>query len=151
MKRWTWWPQLFLGLTFNWGVLMAWAATGGLLEPTTFVLYAACILWTLGYDTIYAHQDIQDDIRAGVKSTARLFGDQSKKIICGFYGGFIFLLLAAKVLAFPSPLIFFTLAVIIFYVVRMLKNWTPQSPQSSLESFKTNILIGWIILIALNF
>ena len=99
MKRITWWPQAFLGLTFNWGALVGWSAVTGGLELPALVLYAAGIVWTLGYDTIYAHQDKEDDARIGVKSTALRLGDASKIWIYGFYtltyGG----LLAAGLLA----------------------------------------------------
>ena len=73
-KRFTWWPQVFLGLAFNWGALLAWTAHRGQLDAPAVLLYAAGIAWTLYYDTIYAHQDIEDDALIGVKSTARLFG-----------------------------------------------------------------------------
>jgi len=76
-KRFTWWPQAFLGLAFNWGALLAWTAHTGRLELPAVVLYLAGISWTLFYDTIYAHQDIEDDALIGVKSTARLFGDRT--------------------------------------------------------------------------
>lgn len=78
-KRFTWWPQVFLGLAFNWGALLAWVAHTGSLHPAAFVLYLAGIAWTLFYDTIYAHQDTEDDALVGVKSTARLFADQSPR------------------------------------------------------------------------
>ena len=85
MKRITSWPQAWLGLTFNWGALLGWSAvTGGLSWPPV-VLYAGCILWTLGYDTIYAHQDKEDDALIGVRSTARLFGAQTKIWLVMFY------------------------------------------------------------------
>jgi 4-hydroxybenzoate polyprenyltransferase len=74
-KRFTWWPQVFLGFAFNWGALLAWTAHTGRLEAPAVVLYLAGIAWTLFYDTIYAHQDTEDDALIGVKSTARLFGD----------------------------------------------------------------------------
>lgn len=74
MKRLTWWPQLFLGLTFNLGAIIGWAATGAPLAPATFLLYAACLFWTLGYDTLYAVQDMHDDARVGIKSSARRVG-----------------------------------------------------------------------------
>ncbi|AKS47421.1 4-hydroxybenzoate polyprenyltransferase [Octadecabacter temperatus] len=74
-KRFTWWPQVFLGLAFNWGALLAWTAHTGSLGWPAVALYAAGIAWTLFYDTIYAHQDAEDDALIGVKSTARLFGD----------------------------------------------------------------------------
>ena len=76
-KRFTWWPQVFLGLAFNWGALMAWTAHTGRLEAPAVVLYLAGIAWTLFYDTIYAHQDIEDDALIGVKSTARLFAEKT--------------------------------------------------------------------------
>ena len=85
MKRITWWPQAWLGLTFNWGALMGFAALNGHLEPAAYVLYIGCFFWTLGYDTIYAHQDVDDDALIGVKSTARLFGEMSSLWIAGFY------------------------------------------------------------------
>ncbi len=76
-KRFTWWPQVFLGLAFNWGALLAWTAHTGQLEAPAVVLYLAGIAWTLFYDTIYAHQDTEDDALIGVKSTARLFGENT--------------------------------------------------------------------------
>lgn len=76
-KRFTWWPQVFLGLAFNWGALLAWTAHTGRLDAPAVVLYLAGIAWTLFYDTIYAHQDTEDDALIGVKSTARLFGENT--------------------------------------------------------------------------
>ena len=74
MKRITWWPQAWLGLTFNWGALLGWVAVTGRLDAAPLALYAAGLFWTLGYDTIYAHQDKEDDILIGVKSTALRLG-----------------------------------------------------------------------------
>ena len=85
MKRVTWWPQVFLGLAFNWGAIIGWTAATGTLDWPILPLYAAGILWTLGYDTIYAHQDIDDDILIGVRSTARRFGASSRLWIGGFF------------------------------------------------------------------
>lgn len=85
MKRVTWWPQAWLGITFNWGVLLGFAAETGRLTLPAFLLYAGCFFWTLGYDTIYAHQDKEDDALIGVKSTARLLADHSRPWIGGFY------------------------------------------------------------------
>jgi len=85
MKRITWWPQVWLGLTFNWGVLVAAAATQGAVTQADIVLYAALIFWTLGYDTIYALQDREDDALIGVKSTARRFGGQVKPAVSVIY------------------------------------------------------------------
>jgi len=83
-KRFTWWPQVFLGLAFNWGALLAWTAHTGQLEWPAVLLYLAGISWTLFYDTIYAHQDKEDDALIGVKSTARLFGERTPKWLAMF-------------------------------------------------------------------
>lgn len=80
-KRFTWWPQVFLGLAFNWGALLAWTAHAGALHWPAVILYFAGIAWTLFYDTIYAHQDTEDDALIGVKSTARLFGEDSPRYL----------------------------------------------------------------------
>jgi 4-hydroxybenzoate polyprenyltransferase len=83
-KRFTWWPQVFLGLAFNWGALLLWAAHSGGLGWPPVLLYLSGIAWTLFYDTIYAHQDAEDDALIGVRSTARLFGDDSARWLAGF-------------------------------------------------------------------
>ncbi|WOI53806.1 4-hydroxybenzoate octaprenyltransferase [Parvularcula sp. LCG005] len=93
MKRITWWPQAWLGLTFNWGALVGAATLAGTIPMSAVLYYAAGLFWTLGYDTIYAHQDREDDALVGVKSSARRLGDASKKGIAIFYG--IALMLAA--------------------------------------------------------
>lgn len=99
MKRITYWPQLFLGLAFNWGVLVAWAAqTGGLGWPAAW-LYLAGICWTVGYDTIYACQDKEDDALIGVKSTALRFGARTREWVAGFYAGAVILAGVAMVSA----------------------------------------------------
>ncbi len=83
-KRFTWWPQVFLGIAFNWGALLGWAAHTGSLSLAPVLLYGAGIAWTLFYDTIYAHQDREDDALIGVKSTARLFGGATSRWLLGF-------------------------------------------------------------------
>ncbi len=98
-KRFTWWPQVFLGLAFNWGALLAWTAHTGSLAWPAVVLYVAGIAWTLFYDTIYAHQDKEDDALIGVKSTARLFGDNSLPWLRGFMVGAVLLLGLAVIIA----------------------------------------------------
>ena len=95
MKRVTWWPQAWLGLTFNWGALMGFAAETGHLDLPVILLYAGLFFWTLGYDTIYAHQDKEDDALIGVKSTARLLMDHSSRWILRFYAICFTLVLAA--------------------------------------------------------
>lgn len=95
MKRITWWPQAWLGLTFNWGALLGFAAQTGDIDAGDAMLYAGLFFWTLGYDTIYAHQDKDDDALIGVKSTARLLGARSRDWILGFYAVAFTLILAA--------------------------------------------------------
>src|SRR5271156_621915 len=85
MKRITWWPQIVLGLAFSWGALMGFAVTFGRLDATAFVLYAGSISWVIGYDTIYAHQDTEDDALIGIKSTARLFAERTHQALVIFY------------------------------------------------------------------
>ncbi|MDA8747418.1 4-hydroxybenzoate octaprenyltransferase, partial [Litoreibacter sp.] len=98
-KRFTWWPQVFLGLAFNWGALLAWTAHTGSLAWPAVVLYVAGISWTLFYDTIYAHQDKEDDALIGVKSTARLFGDNTTPWLRSFMVMAVILLSAAIIMA----------------------------------------------------
>ena len=101
-KRFTWWPQVFLGLAFNWGALLAWAAHSGTLGTPALALYLAGIAWTLFYDTIYAHQDREDDALIGVKSTARLFGENSPVWLRGFLWATVAFLTIAVVTAFDG-------------------------------------------------
>jgi 4-hydroxybenzoate polyprenyltransferase len=143
MKRITWWPQLFLGLTFNMGVLIAYAAVHNTLKAEAYVLYAAAVFWTLAYDTIYAHQDLEDDMKIGIHSTARLFGQQSKKIVALFYAVMIVLLFAAKPIALIGGLLLLPLGHIIYLMIK----WQPHDKTSSLKSFKANHLTGAFILL----
>ncbi|MCF8478243.1 MAG: 4-hydroxybenzoate octaprenyltransferase [Pseudolabrys sp.] len=116
MKRITYWPQIFLGLAFSWGALMGWPAAFGRLDAPALILYAGAIAWVIGYDTIYAHQDREDDLMIGLKSTALLFGRRTAPILSAFYafavvligiagfmagGGWIFLI---GLIAFASHL-----------------------------------------------
>ena len=95
MKRITYWPQIVLGLAFSWGALMGWAAAFGRLDGPALLLYAGSISWVIGYDTIYAHQDREDDALIGIKSTALLFGKRTKPMLALFYAGAVILLGAA--------------------------------------------------------
>lgn len=104
MKRITWWPQLFLGVTFNLSALMGWAAATGTLAPAAFWLYAGAVVWTFGYDTLYAHQDRADDARVGIKSSARALGQRTVRVVGFAYALFIACLVAAGVSATaPTP------------------------------------------------
>jgi 4-hydroxybenzoate polyprenyltransferase len=103
MKRITWWPQAWLGLTFNWGALLGFSAQTGRLDLPAILLYAGCFFWTLGYDTIYAHQDSDDDALIGVKSTARLFGQKSPGWIDTFYALSLGFLVLAVIVQTAHP------------------------------------------------
>jgi 4-hydroxybenzoate polyprenyltransferase len=99
MKRITYWPQIFLGLAFSWGALMGWPAAFGRLDWPALVLYAGSICWVIGYDTIYAHQDREDDLLIGIKSTALLFGERTPSMLAGFYVCAVVLIAAAGFMA----------------------------------------------------
>ena len=99
MKRITYWPQIVLGLAFSWGALMGWPAAFGRLDWPALVLYAGSISWVIGYDTIYAHQDREDDLLIGIKSTALLFGERTRPMLAGFYAGAVVLIGAAGLMA----------------------------------------------------
>lgn len=101
-KRFTWWPQVFLGLAFNWGALLVWTAQTGSLGWPAVMLYLGGIAWTLFYDTIYAYQDVEDDALIGVKSTARRFGDRPLPWLRGFAAATVILLSGAVLLALPA-------------------------------------------------
>ena len=101
-KRFTWWPQVFLGIAFNWGALLAWTAHSGRLEWPAVALYLSGMAWTLFYDTIYAHQDKEDDALIGVKSTARLFGEDTPRWLRRFMVSSVALMGLAIVLAAPN-------------------------------------------------
>ena len=101
-KRFTWWPQVFLGLAFNWGALLAYAAHAGQVSVAAVLLYAAGIAWTLYYDTIYAHQDREDDALIGVKSTARLFGANTRPWLWGFIAATVILMALAVTLVLAT-------------------------------------------------
>jgi 4-hydroxybenzoate polyprenyltransferase len=146
MKRITWWPQAFLGLTFNWGALLGWVAVRGSLDLPALLLYAGSILWTLGYDTIYAHQDREDDARIGVRSTALLFGNGSRRWVAGFYAGAVILWTAAiaQVGNDTAPLL--PMLAVAGLMVLQLWQWQPDDPADSLATFRASRLAGWAMI-----
>lgn len=149
MKRITWWPQLFLGFTFNWGALMAWAAATGTIAPAAVLLYIGGIFWTLAYDTIYAHQDKDDDMRMGIKSTALRFGDKSKLYVQYFFMLAITCFVLAKYLASASVLTGLLILPIAAHAFWQLKSWQTDNADSSLRIFKANTIFGGLVLIML--
>ena len=146
MKRVTYWPQLFLGLTFNWGALVGWAAVTGGLEAPALLLYAAGIFWTLGYDTIYAHQDKEDDALIGVKSSALLLGRSTRPWLWVFYGIAVALLAAAfwtAALRWPA---FAFLAVAAALLGQQAATVDLDDPKDCLAKFKSNRFAGLVVL-----
>lgn len=149
MKRVTYWPQLFLGLAFSWGALMGWATVTGSLAWPAIILYLGCIAWTIGYDTIYALQDVEDDALIGVKSTARLVGANVKPFVAGFYGLAAILWLVAAVLS-DAQLPFYglyvgTLALLTWQVLSIDRT----DGARSLMLFKSNHWPGFALTFAL--
>jgi 4-hydroxybenzoate polyprenyltransferase len=148
MKRITWWPQAFLGLTFNFGVPMGWAAVHYDIGIAALLMYAGAFFWTLGYDTIYAHQDREDDHMAGIKSTALLFGERSKKWVGIFYAAAWSLI---GLSAFMAGAQVMSLGLLILPGLHMLLQillWNPDSPASSLRWFKSNRDVGLLFFLS---
>ncbi|MCH8238089.1 MAG: 4-hydroxybenzoate octaprenyltransferase [Proteobacteria bacterium] len=146
MKRITYWPQLFLGLTFNWGALLGWAVVKGSLGLPAAALYAAGIFWTLGYDTIYAHQDKEDDILIGVKSTALKFGVATGPWLIGFYAITVCLLAMAGYLAELAWPFYLALGMGASQLAWQIKAVDITDPKNCLAKFKSNRDFGLIIL-----
>ncbi len=149
MKRITWWPQAWLGLTFNWGALLGFAAQTGRLDLGVAMLYAGLIFWTLGYDTIYAHQDKDDDELIGVKSTARLFGADSRKWILRFYAISFTLILAAGFTEHAGWPFAFVMLAAGAHMLWQVKKLDINSPENCLRVFRSNRDTGALIALAL--
>ncbi len=149
MKRVTWWPQAFLGITFNWGALVGWTAATGELHLPALVLYAAGIAWTLGYDTIYAHQDKEDDALIGIRSTARLLGDRSRPWVAGFYALTVVLLAAALWTAEAGSLGYLGLVAVALAFVWQLRGWQLDDAADCLKRFRMNRDVGLVVFLAL--
>jgi 4-hydroxybenzoate polyprenyltransferase len=149
MKRITWWPQAWLGLTFNWGVLVGYAAETNSLPMETFVLYAGCFFWTLGYDTIYAHQDKEDDALIGVKSSALWLGSRTKPALYIFYALCFALIIAAGWMAGLG--VVFALAMLVpgAHMVWQVRALDTERPLLCLKLFKSNRETGALIAVAL--
>ena len=147
MKRITYWPQAFLGLAFSWGALMGWAAAFGRLDAAALVLYAGSILWVIGYDTIYAHQDKEDDLVIGIRSTARLFGPRTRPMLAGFYAGAVVLLGAAGWLAGARGPFYVGLALAAVHLAGQAARLDARDPALCLRLFKSNRDLGWIVFL----
>jgi 4-hydroxybenzoate polyprenyltransferase len=149
MKRITWWPQVTLGLAFSWGALMGWAAAFGQLDAPALLLYAGSIAWVIGYDTIYAHQDRDDDALIGMKSTARLFGERSQAPLAGFYGLAVLLIGAAGWLAGAGWAFALGLALFAAHLGWQVARLDVNDPALCLRLFKSNRDAGLILFAAL--
>ena len=149
-KRFTWWPQLFLGLAFNWGVMLAYAAHMGRLDAAPVIAWFGGIAWTIFYDTIYAHQDATDDALIGVKSTARLFGDNSPRILAGF-AALTVALLGAAIAASPGRggIAFAGLALFGAHLVWQLTRLDPSDGDGCRRLFLSNRDAGLILALFL--
>ncbi|WP_425996424.1 4-hydroxybenzoate octaprenyltransferase [Caulobacter sp. DWR1-3-2b1] len=149
MKRITWWPQAWLGLTFNWGVLLGYAAATGRLSWTAALLYASGIFWTLGYDTIYAVQDLEDDALAGVKSSARRLGDKAQYGVAGFYAASFVLAVAAAWVGNLGALFLPLAALFAVHLSRQAAALRLDDPAGALKLFKSNTVAGLVLFLAL--
>jgi len=149
MKRFTYWPQIFLGLAFSWGALMGWAAAFGRLDAPAYLLYAGSIAWVIGYDTIYAHQDREDDALIGIKSTALLFGERTKLMLALFYTVAVVLIAAAGWSAGAGFLFALGLAVFAAHLAWQVFRLDIDDPVLCLAVFKSNRDAGLILFAAL--
>ncbi len=149
LKRITYWPQIFLGIIFNWGIIICSFEFFGQLTNEYLMIYLACVLWTIGYDTIYAYQDLRDDKKNNIKSTAVLFGDRGKHLVVTFYTlmliiiGYLSLNQTINIL---KLLVFFG---IFIYIIINLIRWNHKSEENSGKKFRQNNLFGAMIFIYL--
>jgi 4-hydroxybenzoate polyprenyltransferase len=150
MKRFTYWPQLFLGITFNYGLILGWTAVKGQIDIVTIILYLGAILWTLGYDTIYGFQDIKDDEIIGLKSTSIKFKNNPHKFIFICYSVFLLNLLITGYLMKLNSFFYLTFILIILQMFYFqLKKLNIKNSYECLAIFKSNNLLGLLILISL--
>ncbi|MDB5580538.1 MAG: 4-hydroxybenzoate polyprenyltransferase [Bradyrhizobium sp.] len=149
MKRITWWPQVVLGLAFSWGALMGFAVTLGRIDATALLLYAGSIAWVIGYDTIYAHQDTEDDALIGIKSTARLFGARTHRALAIFYSLAVVLIGAALALAGARWPAWIGLAVFAAHLVWQIRRLEISDPALCLRIFKSNRDAGLLLFAGL--
>jgi 4-hydroxybenzoate polyprenyltransferase len=148
-KRVTDWPQFVLGLAFSWGALVGWSATAGRLSAAPVLLYCGAVLWTIGYDTIYALQDKEDDALIGVRSTARLFGRRSRLLIAAFYGAAFVLFGLAYVLADAGIFAFTALGGGLIHAIFLIVTLDPADTENCLKRFRANSTTGWIVFAGL--
>jgi 4-hydroxybenzoate polyprenyltransferase len=149
MKRITWWPQIVLGLAFSWGALMGFAVTFARIDATAIVLYAGSISWVIGYDTIYAHQDAEDDALIGIKSTARLFAERTQLALMVFYGLAVLLIAIAFALGGVRYPAWIGLAAFAVQLTWQIKRLDIGDPALCLKLFKSNRDAGLMLFAGL--
>ena len=148
MKRYTYWPQLFLGITFNYGLILGWICVRDQLDIIPIIFYFGAIFWTLGYDTIYGYQDIKDDEIIGLKSTSIKFKKNPNKFLFICYLIFIFCILITGILMEFNNLFFMFLIIpILHLILYQIKNLKINDPRKCLKIFKSNNTFGFIIFI----
>ena len=147
MKRFTYWPQLFLGITFNYGLVLGWTAIQGEINAVAIIFYFGAIFWTLGYDTIYGFQDIKDDEIIGVKSTSIKFKKKPKLFLTTCYLLFLIsLILVSFIMKLNSVSYFFILISAVHLFFFQIYNFNYQDPKTCLKIFKSNNFFGAIVL-----
>ena len=147
MKRYTYWPQLFLGITFNYGLILGWVCIANEIELVPIILYIGAIFWTLGFDTIYGYQDIKDDEIIGVKSTSIKFKKNPKLFLIICYSIFMISLITVGFFMMFSPMFYFFLAIPVLHLfLYQIYNLNSKDPRNSLKIFQTNNLLGAIVL-----
>ncbi len=149
MKRFTHWPQLILGLAFNWGALVGWSAVMGSIGLPALLLYAGSVLWTIGYDTIYAHQDREDDVMLGLRSTAIRFGENTMTWVGAFYAGAIVLWLAAGFLAGTHLIYFGAVVLASLQMAWQVTTLDTKDAANCLRRFRSNRDVGMVIFLGL--
>lgn len=149
MKRITWWPQAWLGLVFSWGALVAWIAAGGQDGLALPLLYAGCIAWVIGYDTIYALQDIEDDMLIGVKSSARAMGQHVRVGVALCYGMALACWAGALWAVRPDPLVFVALVPAALHLTGQAVTLDAENGQDALTKFRSNRFAGLLIFAAM--
>lgn len=150
-KRFTDWPQFFLGMAFSWGALMGWAAEFANVSAAAVALYVAAIAWTIGYDTIYAHQDKEDDALIGVRSTARLFGERTAQWLIGLYSLTVVLIALAFWLSGVGLVAWLGLVVAAAMLFWQIATLDIDDPEQCLALFKSNGVVGLILFAGLVF
>ena len=148
MKRFTYWPQLFLGLTFNWGIIMAWTSMNNVISFEIVLLYIAAIFWTLGYDTIYGAQDITDDEVIGLKSTSIKFKKNIKVFVCISYSITLLLLMYLFMEKVGKNMFSFLLLLFTISLIYQLINFNKNAPETCLNSFKSNNYSGLLLFLS---